>query len=197
MGISPQRIRLSAVDMTPTREEFGARLAAAREAAGYTIAVLAALAQVSERSIRYYEGGGRVPDVLAALRLAHALGTTIQDMTTQEVAMITRTLRSGAVLALTIEAADGRARIVASVDGAVVETGATIREMPLNEHRALVARGLPERMTHMLGRVPVTAPEATALTTALEAATWRPEGLHEIEEARRALAERKPVDPWI
>jgi DNA-binding XRE family transcriptional regulator len=75
----------SAVDMTPTREGFGARLAAAREAAGYTTAVLAALAQVSGRSIRYYEEGGRVPDVLAALRLAHALGTTIKELTTQTV----------------------------------------------------------------------------------------------------------------
>lgn len=65
----------------PIAEAFGAKLKAARESAGLTMAALAALVEPAMHAptIARYETGDRVPSWTAVVRLAKALGKTPDD----------------------------------------------------------------------------------------------------------------------
>jgi putative transcriptional regulator len=60
--------------------ELGNRLKEERARQGRTQAELAALARVSRKTINTVENGVFVPSALLALRLARALGTTVEQL---------------------------------------------------------------------------------------------------------------------
>lgn len=60
----------------PKPKPFGATLKQLREAAGMSVAQLAALAGMNRESVRLYEAGGRAPTWKAVQALAKALGVT-------------------------------------------------------------------------------------------------------------------------
>jgi transcriptional regulator with XRE-family HTH domain len=59
---------------------FGARLRAARDAAGITQTALGERTGFGHRSIVRYEAGGALPSVQAAAILAQALGTSLDEL---------------------------------------------------------------------------------------------------------------------
>jgi putative transcriptional regulator len=60
--------------------ELGNRLREERTRKGYTQAELAALVRVSRKTINTVENRVFVPSAVLALRLARALGTTVEDL---------------------------------------------------------------------------------------------------------------------
>ena len=60
--------------------KLGVRLKDVRTRAGLTQAELANLARVSRKTINTVENGVFIPSTVLALRLASALGTTVEDL---------------------------------------------------------------------------------------------------------------------